>query len=86
MNERDYIDHQRYIVHLLQRGAEDTATRIMGTIFLDWAAIPKRYLYPALAKLLGMECECRTIECKGCEDVEEWLDALCPHEEGEDDD
>lgn len=74
MREEEYLAVERRIKQKLAQ--LDIAGAFLGTIFLDWSVIPKRYLYPALAQLLDLECECRTIECRGCEDVEEWLSDL----------
>jgi hypothetical protein len=77
MNESEYTYLKNRIAAQIGRNVD----AIAGTILLDFAIIPKRSLYPALAELLGVECECRTIECLGCDEVEEWLAGLEDPEE-----
>lgn len=78
VSDEDYLDLKQRVAATLERDTERTVSSILGTILLDWVVIPKRTLYPALAELLGVDCECRTLECKGCDEVEEWLQELTP--------
>ena len=72
MNDSEFA----YLEGRIDARMADAGNDILGAILLDFAVIPKRSLYPALAKLLGVACECRTLECRGCDDVEEWLQSL----------
>ena len=76
MNERDYLA-------LGQRVTNEITKFNLGTITWDHVVERKTVLYPAIAKLLGVECECRTNECRGCEDVEEWIADLSEEDDDE---
>lgn len=79
MNDNDFAYLQQRVAEQMQQAAQDA----IATILVDFAILPKRALYPTLANLLGLECECRGLECKGCDAVEEWLMELCDEETGE---
>lgn len=81
MNDDEYRYLTERVAAQLARDWDRSVSSILGAILIDFAVIPKRSLYPALAELLGVECECRGLECRGCDDVEEWLMSLRDPEE-----